>query len=258
MQALTLLQEARGAGTIRGAKPEGGKGARPMLRSTVNDVLAESEAFIRSHGYILPPFAYWSPDELKRRTATDSPMIRDHMLGWDITDYGQGRFEDLGLFLFTVRNGSNANVQRGMGMLYAEKIMISGENQISPMHRHNLKTEDIINKGGGTLVLELFKADAEGAIDEAAEVAVRTDGSMRRMAGGSHLKLAPGESVTLEPDTWHAFWGEGGKVLIGEVSNVNDDRTDNIFRERIGRFSTIDEDAAPKHLLVSDYETWLA
>jgi len=228
-----------------------------MLRSTVNDILAESAAFISSHGFVLPPFAYWSPDALKARTFDDSPMIRDHMLGWDITDYGQGKFEDLGLFLFTVRNGNSANVQRGMGMLYAEKIMISGDNQISPMHRHNLKTEDIINRGGGTLVLELFHAAEDGSIDGTAEVAVRTDGRMRRMSGGSLLKLAPGESVTLEPDTWHAFWGEGGAVLIGEVSNVNDDRTDNVFREEIGRFSAIEEDTAPKHLLVSDYDSWL-
>jgi D-lyxose ketol-isomerase len=66
---------------------------------------------------------------------------------------------------------------------------------------------------------------------------VRTDGTMRTTVGGDRLKLAPGESVTLEPDCWHAFWGEGGPVLIGEISNVNDDRTDNIFREPIGRFS---------------------
>ena len=47
-------------------------------------------------------------------------------------------------------------------------------------------------------------------------------------------------------------------MLIGEVSNVNDDRTDNVFREPIGRFSQIEEDTAPKHLLVSDYDTWLS
>jgi D-lyxose ketol-isomerase len=228
-----------------------------MKRSTVNQIIREADAFIRSFGYIMPPFAYWSPGEMKARVTSDSAMIRDHALGWDITDYGQGKFDDLGLFLFTVRNGSAANVSKGMGMLYAEKIMISRHNQISPMHRHNLKTEDIINKGGATLTLELFKSAPDGSIDESAEVAVRTDGRMRTMKGGSLLKLAPGESVTLEPDCWHAFWGEGGDVLIGEVSNVNDDRTDNIFREPIGRFAQIDEDEAPLHLLVSDYETWL-
>jgi len=229
-----------------------------MKRSTVNEIIRESDKFIRSFGYIMPPFAYWSPEEMKTRTASDSAMIRDHMLGWDITDYGLGKFDDLGLFLFTVRNGNQANVKDGMGMLYAEKIMISGENQISPMHRHNLKTEDIINKGGATLTLELFKAKADGSIDENAEVRVRTDGTMRTMGAGDLLKLAPGESVTLEPDCWHAFWGEGGPVLIGEVSNMNDDRTDNIFREPIGRFADIEEDEAPLHLLVSDYDKWLA
>ena len=145
-------------------------------------------------------------------------------------------------------------------MLYAEKIMISKENQISPMHRHNLKTEDIINRGGGTLVLELFKCRPRRRYRRPAPKSqVRTDGRLRKMPAGSGFRLSPGESVTLEPDSWHAFWGEGGDVLIGEVSNVNDDRTDNIFREKIGRFSAdrrrrID----PLHLLVSDYDRHLA
>ena len=228
-----------------------------MKRSAINEILKESDAFIRSFGYVMPPFAYWSPAEMQARVASDSPRIRDHRLGWDITDYGVGRYDELGLFLFTVRNGNNANVRDGRGMLYAEKIMISGENQVSPMHRHNLKTEDIINKGGATLVLELFKAAADGSIDESAELRVLTDGSVRTLPAGGLLKLAPGESVTLEPDCWHAFWGEGGKVLIGEVSNVNDDLTDNVFRDPIGRFSTVEEDVEPLHLLVSDYDTWL-
>lgn len=51
--------------------------------------------------------------------------------------------------------------------------------------------------------------------------------------------------------------GEGGDVLVGEVSTVNDDETDNIFREPIGRFAEVEEDEAPTHLLVSDYARWL-
>ena len=228
-----------------------------MKRSTVNEILLESDAFIRSHGLKLPPFAYWTPSEMKKRAAGDGRKIRDRMLGWDITDYGQGDFENLGLFLFTLRNGSHENVRKGEGMLYAEKLLISDIDQISPMHRHVLKTEDIINRGGGTLVLELYAASDNGSIDGDAEVSVLCDGRERRMPAGSRLKLAPGESVTLEPRVWHAFWGEGAKVLIGEVSNVNDDRTDNIFRDPIGRFSEIEEDAEPAHLLVSDYDSWL-
>jgi D-lyxose ketol-isomerase len=86
---------------------------------------------------------------------------------------------------------------------------------------------------------------------------VRCDGIERPYKPGDKLKLAPGESVTLMPGDWHAFWGEGGDVLIGEVSTVNDDVTDNVFREPIGRFADIIEDVAPTHLLVSDYDTWL-
>jgi len=228
-----------------------------MERSQINEILEESDRFIRSFGYVMPPFAYWSPGELRARAASDAGAIRDNRLGWDITDYGQGKFDDLGLFLFTVRNGSAADLAEGRGMLYAEKIMISRKDQLSPMHRHNIKAEDIINRGGGKLVLELFASTADGSIDPSTDVLVHTDGVARSFAAGGLLKLDPGESVTLMPGVWHAFWGEGSDVLIGEVSTVNDDLTDNVFREPIGRFSTIIEDEKPRHLLVSDYDTWL-
>jgi len=142
-------------------------------------------------------------------------------------------------------------------MLYAEKIMISRKDQLSPMHRHVVKAEDIINRGGGKLVLELFMADEQGDIDRHREVEVATDGVVRRLPAGGLLKLDPGESVTLLPGVWHAFWGEGADVLIGEVSTVNDDLTDNVFAEPIGRFSQIEEDEAPLHLLVSDYDRFI-
>lgn len=228
-----------------------------MNRSEINEIIRESDSFIRSFGYILPPFAYWSADEMRKHTKSDAHAIRSSRLGWDITDYGQGNFADLGLFLFTVRNGNAADLKQGGGMLYAEKIMISREQQISPMHRHILKAEDIINRGGGALVLELFNSHSDGTIDDRSDVSVACDGRLITQKAGAHLKLLPGESVTLLPGNWHAFWGEGGDVLIGEVSTVNDDLTDNIFRDPIGRFSDIHEDEKPLHLLVSDYDKWL-
>ena len=225
-----------------------------MKRSRINEILREGDAFIRSFGYIMPPFAYWSPQELRERRPAG---IVDARLGWDITDYGLEKFDELGLFLFTVRNGRAEDLTRGSGMLYAEKIMISRKDQLSPMHRHIVKAEDIINRGGGRLVLELFMSNPDGSVDDKAEVSVPTDGVIRKMPAGSLLKLDPGESVTLMPGVWHAFWGEGGDVLIGEVSTVNDDLTDNIFNQKIGRFSNIEEDEEPVHLLVSDYDKWL-
>ena len=232
--------------------------APSIKRSDVNRVMREADAFIRSFGYILPPFAYWSPKEFRERRG-EAQAIIGASLGWDITDYGLGEFDKTGLFLFTVRNGDVADLSKGRGMLYAEKAMISRQDQYSPMHRHNLKAEDIINRGGGTLVIELF-GDTDGACDRDKGVTVFTDGIRRELPPGGKLRLAPGESVTLLPnDHWHAFWGEGGDVFIGEVSTVNDDNTDNVFDDpRISRFGGIEEDEEPWHLLVSDYGVWLA
>ncbi|MEM1429601.1 MAG: D-lyxose/D-mannose family sugar isomerase [Pseudomonadota bacterium] len=228
-----------------------------MKRSEVNEIMQGAVEMIAAHGFILPPFADWSPEEFVARKADAAAVIAGRM-GWDITDYGQGDFDRMGLFLFTLRNGRLEDLQRGGGMCYAEKLLISREEQLSPMHTHVIKAEDIINRGGATLVVELYGSDDAGRWAEDRGVRVMCDGIARDYAPGHKLKLAPGESVTLMPGDWHAFWGEGGPVLIGEVSTVNDDLTDNVFREPIGRFSEIEEDEAPVHLLVSDYDKWLA
>ena len=47
-----------------------------IKRSEVNRIMREADTFIRSFGYILPPFAYWSPKEFKDRKA-DAKMIVD-------------------------------------------------------------------------------------------------------------------------------------------------------------------------------------
>lgn len=223
-----------------------------MNRSRINEILREGDRFIRSFGYALPPFAGWTPDEMRRRRP---PGILEARLGWDVTDFGQEKFDEIGLFLFTVRNGRAADLNRGSGMVYAEKIMIARENQLTPMHRHLVKAEDIVNRGGANLVLELFEQTADGGLDRGREVEVATDGTLRRLPAGGRLSLSPGESVTLLPGLWHAFWAEGGDVLIGEVSTVNDDLSDNVFAEPVGRFGRIEEDEEPFRLLVSDYDT---
>ncbi|MEM9780318.1 MAG: D-lyxose/D-mannose family sugar isomerase, partial [Pseudomonadota bacterium] len=99
-----------------------------MKRSTVNEILREGDAFIRSFGYVMPPFAYLSPEDLR---ATDHAEIKRRGMGWDITDYGQGKYDEMGLFLFTTRNGLAEDLSRGGGMVYAEKIMISRRDQLS-------------------------------------------------------------------------------------------------------------------------------
>ena len=88
-----------------------------------------------------------------------------------------------------------------------------------------------------------------------APVTVTTDGHTYTVPAGTKLRLTPGESITLPPRQYHAFWAEkgSGKVLIGEVSMVNDDNTDNRFYEEMGRFPKIEEDEPPLYLLCNEY-----
>ena len=224
-----------------------------MKRSEVNGVLRRVEGFIRSFGYALPPFAGLSPAEMDVRRGELGTIV-DRGLGWDVTDFGSGDFARTGLLLFTARNGVAAGPAAARGLVYAEKIMVVREGQLTPAHRHERKAEDIVNRGGGVLALQLFGAGPDGAVDEGGPVEVVTDGVKRVLGGGDVLRLRPGESVPLLPRLhWHAFWGENGDVLVGEVSTVNDDVADNVFLEPVGRFAAIEENEAPFRLLVSDY-----
>jgi len=222
-----------------------------MKRSEINQILRQADEFIRARGFYLPPFAYWRPDEWREKGPEAREIVENH-LGWDITDFGKGDFAKNGLFLFTIRNGHPQNWERQTGKLYAEKLLIAEEKQVTPYHFHWAKMEDIINRGGGTLVIQLYNASAEEGL-AASPVEVSLDGVARTLPAGAVLRLAPGESITLPPRLYHAFWAEGGRTLIGEVSLVNDDYRDNRFLDAPGRFPEIEEDEPPFYLLVTDY-----
>lgn len=227
-----------------------------MLRSDINRIIREAQEFLGSFSYILPPVARWSPQEMQARKDEIGNIVQSG-IGWDITDFGLGDFGKTGLLLFTTRNGRLADLKRGGGMVYAEKAMISRKDQVTPNHTHVVKSEDIINRGGGMLVIELF-GSSNGACDRNKGTTVLCDGISRSLAPGARLQLQPGESVTLMPGDWHSFWAEKADVFVAEVSTVNDDATDNLFEDpAVTRFSGIEEDEAPYRLLVSDYHEWL-
>ncbi len=86
-----------------------------------------------------------------------------------------------------------------------------------------------------------------------------TDGFQQVVKAGTTLRIEPGMSITLMPGQYHEFWAEPGfgPVLIGEVSSVNDDKTDNRFYESQGRFPQILEDEPPLYLLCNEYDFYL-
>ena len=218
-----------------------------MKRSQINQILQSAQAFFTEHQFHLPPWASWTEADWQGQGDACREVI-DCQLGWDITDFGSGDFAKRGLTLFTVRNGKAGS---SYGKTYAEKIMVVDDGQETPLHFHFQKAEDIINRGGGKLLLQVWNSDGQGEKADT-PVSVSIDGVRRTLEAGAVVSLAPGESICLTRGLYHRFWGEG-KVLVGEVSQVNDDFSDNRFYEAVGRFPSIDEDEAPWRLLVSDY-----
>ena len=218
-----------------------------MKRSEINEYLRQAAIFFKTHNFQLPPFAFWPSDQWAR-LGPAADYLRKRGMGWDVTDFASGKFEQVGLLLFTLRNG----VPDDPSKIFAEKIMMVRDRQRTPFHFHFHKTEDIINRGGGDLVLELYNSDSQGQF-ASTTVHVRCDGLERTVAPGEQMILKPGESITLVPGLYHSFYAVDGHALVGEVSSVNDDKTDNRFHEPLPRFAKIMEDEPALYPLCSDY-----
>jgi len=223
-----------------------------MKRSEVNRILESAVAFLHETHFHLPPFAYWSLEEWSTK-GPEYAEIKDNMLGWDITDFGSGDFRHTGLLIFTLRNG-NLYDERYVKP-YCEKILIQDDGQVLPFHFHWKKMEDIINRGGGNLMVQLYNSRPDGEYADT-PVEITMDGHRFQVEAGGIVRVRPGESITLMPGQYHCFWAEkgSGKTLLGEVSMVNDDRVDNRFHDRAGRLPDIEEDEKPRYLLFKDYE----
>ncbi|MDR1388734.1 MAG: D-lyxose/D-mannose family sugar isomerase [Treponema sp.] len=222
-----------------------------MKRSEINAAIKKMEALLREHRFLLPGFCSWTPGDWKTR-GREYDEIRDTMLGWDVTDFGGGKFNEIGLVLVTIRNGNTKN--KAYTKTYAEKVIMVEEGQFCPYHFHWKKMEDIINRGGGNVVFKLYNAAKDGQ-RETTDVEINQDGRKYTVKAGQEIILLPGESLTLYPYSYHEFTAQRGTgtALIGEVSMCNDDKEDNRFYEQMGRFPAIEEDEAPHRLLCSEY-----
>jgi D-lyxose ketol-isomerase len=224
-----------------------------MKRSELNRIIDGALDFVRGHGIEFPPFAVWSPNDW-RKLKEDEREIVDNMLGWDISDFG-GDFKKIGLTIFTFRNG-NFNNKKKYPKPYAEKLLLVDDGQELPFHFHWSKMEDIINRGGGDLILHVYNSDEkEDFADTDVEIAV--DGKKMVVSAGSTVRLRPGQSITLMPGQYHNWISEKGKVMLFEVSTTNDDTIDNRFHSAKGRFPEIEEDVEPKYLIFQDYKNFV-
>jgi len=223
-----------------------------MKRSQINAAIRRMEAMITAHGFALPPFCGWTPRDWALK-GHEYDEIRDNMLGWDITDYGKGKFDEVGFSLITIRNG-NLKERDKYPKTYAEKLLYLEEAQYSPMHFHWSKMEDIINRGGGDVLIRVYNSAPDGGFADTS-VRVCSDGRAYTVPAGTQVRLTPGESITIYPALYHDFTVAAGTgpVLLGEVSMCNDDVNDNRFYEPLGRFAKIEEDELPYRLLCNEY-----
>ena len=220
-----------------------------MKRSELNQIMKDALFFISEHRFCLPPFVTWTMGDWKKKNH-EYDEIKDNMLGWDITDFGSGDFHKCGLLMITLRNGNFKNPKYKKP--YAEKLLISEEGQVTPYHYHWKKMEDIINRGGGTLVVKSQNSAPNGDILDS-PVTIYKDGRSYQVKAGEEVRILNGESITLVTGQYHTFWAEGGKCLIGEVSVMYADNVDNRFLEDIGRFPDIEEDEPILYPLFSEY-----
>ncbi len=227
-----------------------------MKRSEINRNLLWAKKLLDANNIRLPPFGYWTLPEWQKKMA-ETGTIREVMLGWDITDFGNKRFDEFGAVLFTLRNGSLKD--KSVGTPYAEKLIVLKDGQRLPLHCHASKTEDIINRAGGILAIKLYNSLPDRQPDKSSPVTVFLDGVSRTVAAGEEIHVIPGASITLVPFMYHLFWAKEGRgdLVCGEVSSINDDKTDNYNAEPVSRFTTVEEDEAILHPLCNEYASVL-
>ncbi len=227
-----------------------------MKRSEVNQILQQTKQALDAHMIRLPDFAYWGIDDWKN-SREDTGRIRRVMQGWDLTDFGMKNFEEVGAVLFTIRNGLQD--EPGVGTPYAEKMLFVKDGQRLPLHYHATKTEDIINRGGGDMFMILYNVTKDLKPDKESDVTFYCDGIPKTVKAGEKFLITRGNSITLTPFTLHTFGAEKGTgdLIAWEVSSVNDDNTDNYWAEDASRFSGIEEDEQPLHLLCNEYDKFL-
>jgi hypothetical protein len=189
-----------------------------MKRSEINSVIKSATDFFSVNGWVLPP----------------NPA-------WDVTDFGLGSFSEFGLVLVNLAEEKE----------YCEKLMYAVANQVTPIHAHKKKKEDIICRTG-TLIIQLWLQDPKVDPTEAA-FQIKVSGKMQSIKSGQVISVNAGERVTIEPGIWHCFYPGSAECIIGEVSTANDDLNDNFFSDKsIGRFSDIEEDEPAILKLLSD------
>lgn len=193
-----------------------------MKRSQINAAIADARLVFERHHWHLPP----------------RPR-------WDVTGFGLEQFDRMGLVLVNL-----AELPQ-----YCEKLLFAKARQLTIMHAHRKKQEDIIARVGA-FAMRLANHDSEFRCDRnGPPVRVLLNGEERMVESNSVVYLRAGERITLFPGVYHEFWPVSEYCIMGEVSTANDDQNDNFFeRDDVGRFEQIEEDEPPLERLLNEQD----
>ncbi|MDO4522443.1 MAG: D-lyxose/D-mannose family sugar isomerase [Eubacteriales bacterium] len=239
-----------------------------MKRSEINHAIEYVMKKLEEAKFPLPPFAFYTPEDWKKADESEQEIV-DNMLGWDVTDFGEGDFKNIGLTVFTFRNG-NFHDKKKYPKPYAEKMLYVMDGQILPYHYHWYKGEDIINRGGGELEITLYNCSPEDFADQEGgrggkqgtfldtDVEAVIDGKKQTLPAGGKVILKPGQSISVKQGQYHTWQAVPGKgdIILFEVSMTNDDHVDNRFYEPKKRIPDVNEDEAVRHLMFADYKDY--
>ncbi len=226
-----------------------------MKRSEIQEAISWAKAFLSANHFFLPMFSDWTLEDWRMHQNEAETILRT-MRGWDVTTFGHDDFNQMGAVLFTLRNGLPDG---SCGCPYAEKLILMKEGQVLPNHYHKQKTEDIINRGGGILLIRVWNSLPDGRPDRTGDVRILTDGTESTVPAGTDVEITRGNSMTIYPGLYHLFTPKPGcgDLIVGEVSSVNDDRTDNYFEVPRPRFIPVEEDCPVKIPLCNEVEQLL-
>ena len=224
-----------------------------LKRSEIQQAIEWAKAFLKENNFALPMFADWTTEDWRRHRDEAETIVRT-MRGWDVTSFGSDDFRRMGAVLFTIRNGLPDG---SAGCPYAEKLILMREGQVLPNHFHRVKTEDIINRGGGILLIRVWNSLPDGSADRTGDVRILTDGIESTVPAGIAVEITRGNSMTVYPGLYHMFTPKPGcgDLIVGEVSSVNDDNTDNVFEDGCPRFIPVEEDCPAVIPLCNELET---
>jgi D-lyxose ketol-isomerase len=131
-------------------------------------------------------------------------MTDSERAGIEVTDFGLGRLDELGLQLLVYVNTERV----------CAKELVLFEGQTCPEHRH---------------------PPVEGSPGKEETFRCRTGSVVLWVDGHGEMMLGPGEQFTIPPDTLHWFRAGDGGAIVSEFSTRSRDESDVFTDSRIRR-----------------------